>query len=157
MVIATKGRFPTSDDPNGHGLSRRHLAAALDGSLRRLGVEGIDLYQLHGWDPLTPVEETLRFLDDAAQAGKIRYFGLSNFLGYQIQKYVDLADSRGLIRPVTVQPQYNLMARAIEGELDLSEEETRLLDAASDPGAPDYLYGERGQTQRDRRISGGRF
>ena len=68
-VIATKGRFPTTEDPNGHGLSRRHLAAALDTSLRRLGVEAIDLYQLHGWDPLTPVEETLRFLDDAAQAG----------------------------------------------------------------------------------------
>src|SRR6478735_8183878 len=62
-MITTKGRFPTSEDPNGHGLSRRHLAAALDASLRRLGVEVIDLYQLHGWDPLTPVEETLRFLD----------------------------------------------------------------------------------------------
>jgi aryl-alcohol dehydrogenase-like predicted oxidoreductase len=268
-VIATKGRFPTTEDPNGHGLSRRHLAAALDASLRRLGVEAIDLYQLHGWDPLTPVEETLRFLDDAAQAGKILYAGLSNFLGYQIQKYVDLADAHGLIRPVTVQPQYNLLARAIEwevgpacqteglgllpwsplasgwltgkyrrgeppaqgtrlsdqmdqgmriwnerghlertwrvidavrkvaegrgasmsqvaiawvqarpgvrsvilgartltqlddnlaaGDLDLSEDETRLLDEASDPGAPDYPYGERGQTQRDRRISGGRF
>ena len=116
-VIATKGRFPTGDDPNGHGLSRRHLSAALDASLRRLGVEAVDLYQLHGWDPLTPIEETLRFLDDAAQAGKIRYFGLSNFLGYQIQKYVDLADLHGLIRPVTVQPQYNLLARAIEWEV----------------------------------------
>ena len=215
-VIATKGRFPTTEDPNGHGLSRRHLAAALDASLRRLGVEAIDLYQLHGWDPLTPVEETLRFLDDAAQAGKVLYAGLSNFLGYQIQKYVDLADAHRLIRPVTVQPQYNLLARAIEwevgpacqaeglgllpwspmaaaprchrwrspgcrvaravrsvilgartlaqlddnlaaGDLDLSEDETRLLDVASDPGAPDYPYGERGQTQRDRRISGGRF
>jgi aryl-alcohol dehydrogenase-like predicted oxidoreductase len=269
VVIATKGRFPTSDGPNGHGLSRRHLTAALDASLRRLGVETIDLYQLHGWDPLTPVEETVRFLDDAARAGKILYFGLSNFLGYQIQKYVDLAGWHGLIRPVTVQPQYSLLARAIEWEivpacqggglgllpwsplasgwltgkysrdtpppdgtrlsdqmdqgmriwnergrverdwqvidavrkvaggrgssmsqvavawvlarpavssvilgartltqlednlaaarLTLSEEETRLLDAASDPGAPDYPYGERGQTQRDRRIAGGRF
>jgi aryl-alcohol dehydrogenase-like predicted oxidoreductase len=269
VVIATKGRFPTTEDPNGHGLSRRHLAAALDASLDRLGVETIDLYQLHGWDPLTPVEETLRFLDDAVRAGKILYFGLSNFLGYQIQKYVDLADAHGLVRPVTVQPQYNLLARAIEweivpacqaeglgllswsplasgwltgkyhrgeppashtrlaeqpdegmkiwnerGHLDstwqvldgirkiaeqrgasmgqvaiawvlarpaissvilgartleqlednlaaadvaLSPEETRLLDDASAPGAPDYPYGERGQTQRDRRISGGRF
>src|ERR1039458_2866223 len=68
-----KARFPTSDSPNGHGLSRRHLAGALDASLRRFGVETIDLYQLHGWDPLTPIEETLRFLDDAAQAGKINY------------------------------------------------------------------------------------
>ena len=69
-VIATKGRFPTSEDPNGHGLSRRHLAAALDASLRRLGVEAIDLYQLHGWDPLTPVEETLRFLDGRGTGGQ---------------------------------------------------------------------------------------
>jgi aryl-alcohol dehydrogenase-like predicted oxidoreductase len=269
VVVATKGRFPTTDGPNGHGLSRRHLAEALDASLRRLGVETIDLYQLHGWDPLTPVEETLRFLDDAAQAGKIHYVGLSNFLGYQIQKYVDLADAHGLIRPVSVQPQYSLMARAIEWEvapacsaeglgllpwsplasgwltgkyhrgeppaegtrlsdqmdqgmriwnerghlernwqiidavrkvaegrgasmsqvaiawvlarpdvrsvilgartlaqlddnlaaagLELTDDETRLLDAASDPGAPDYPYGERGQSQRDRRVSGGRF
>jgi aryl-alcohol dehydrogenase-like predicted oxidoreductase len=269
VVIATKARFPTDDNPNGHGLSRRHLSTALDASLRRLGVETIDLYQLHGWDPLTPIEETLRFLDDAARAGKIRYFGLSNFLGYQIQKYVDLAGARGLIPPVTVQPQYNLLARAIEweivpacqaeglgllswsplasgwlsgkyrrdeppaegtrlydqmdegmriwnerghlernwqiidavrkvadgrgvsmsqvaiawllarpavcsvilgarrldqlddnlaaGDLRLAEEETGLLDAASAPVAPDYPYGERGRTQRDRRISGGRF
>lgn len=66
-----QGRFPTDDSPNGHGLSRRHLAAALDASLRRLGVTTIDLYQLHAWDPLTPLEETLRFLDDATRAGKI--------------------------------------------------------------------------------------
>lgn len=269
VVIATKARFPTSDSPNGHGLSRRHLAAALDASLQRLGVPAIDLYQLHGWDPLTPIEETLRFLDDAAQAGKINYVGLSNFLGYQIQKFVDLAAGHQLISPVTVQPQYNLLARAIEweivpacrdeglgllpwsplasgwltgkyrrdeapgegtrladqmdqgmriwnerghlertwpvidavrkvadgrgasmsqvaiawvlgrpavssvilgartldqldgnlaaGDLKLTDDETRLLDAASDPGAPDYPYGERGRTQRDRRIAGGRF
>jgi aryl-alcohol dehydrogenase-like predicted oxidoreductase len=118
MVVATKGRFPTGESPNGHGLSRRHLSMALDASLRRLNVETIDLYQLHGWDPLTPVEETLRFLDDAVRAGKIRYAGLSNFLGYQIQKYVDLADRLGLAsRPVSVQPQYNLLARAIEWEV----------------------------------------
>jgi aryl-alcohol dehydrogenase-like predicted oxidoreductase len=117
-VIATKARFPTDETPNGHGLSRRHLSMALDDSLRRLAVGTIDLYQLHGWDPLTPVEETLRFLDDAIRAGKIRYAGLSNFLGYQIQKYVDLADSLGLAsRPITVQPQYNLLARAIEWEV----------------------------------------
>lgn len=118
VVIATKGRFPTNDSPNGHGLSRQHLARALDESLRRLGVETIDLYQLHGWDPLTPVQETLHFLDDAVHAGKINYVGLSNFTGWQIQKYVDLADAGELSsRPVTVQPQYNLLARAIEWEV----------------------------------------
>jgi aryl-alcohol dehydrogenase-like predicted oxidoreductase len=105
VVIATKGRFPTNDSPNGHGLSRQHLASALNGSLRRLHVDTIDLYQLHGWDPLTPVEETLRFLDDAVQAGKINYVGLSNFTAWQIQKFVDLAGEHGLSsRPAAVQP-----------------------------------------------------
>ncbi|MGE5287254.1 MAG: aldo/keto reductase [Micromonosporaceae bacterium] len=117
IVIATKGRFPTDESPNGHGLSRRHLSAALDGSLRRLGVETIDLYQVHAWDPLTPLQETLRFLDDAVSAGKINYVGLSNFTGWQVQKAVDLADAHNLSRPVTVQPQYNLLARAIEWEI----------------------------------------
>jgi aryl-alcohol dehydrogenase-like predicted oxidoreductase len=269
VVLATKGRFPTDESPNGHGLSRRHLAAALDASLRRLGVENIDLYQLHAWDPLTPIEETLRFLDDAVSAGKINYVGLSNFTGWQLQKAVDVADARGLARPVTLQPQYNLLARAIEWEIvpacqaeglgllswsplasgwltgkyrrgepppsgtrvvenadlgmkiwnqrgqyehtwhvldavrkvadergvsmsqvaiawllgrpavssvilgartlrqldenlaaadvRLSPEETRLLDEASEPLAPDYPYGEPGRTQRSRRIGGGRF
>jgi aryl-alcohol dehydrogenase-like predicted oxidoreductase len=117
VVIATKGRFPTDESPNGHGLSRRHLASALDGSLRRLGVETIDLYQVHAWDPLTPLEETLRFLDDAVSAGKINYVGLSNFTGWQVQKAVDVADAHDLSRPVTVQPQYNLLARAVEWEI----------------------------------------
>jgi len=232
-------------------------------------VATIDLYQVHAWDPLTPLEETLRFLDDATRAGKIHYIGLSNFTGWQLQKAVDLADARGLARPVTLQPQYNLLARAVEWEIipacqaeglgllpwsplasgwltgkyrrdespadgtrvaenpdqgmviwnqrghiertwqvleavrkvadgrgvsmaqvsiawlaarpavasvilgartmeqlednlaaadvRLSPEETQLLDLTSDPGAPDYPYGEPGQTQRSRRISGGRF
>lgn len=270
MVIATKGRFATDESPNGHGLSRRHLGMALDASLSRLCIDTIDLYQVHAWDPLTPIEETLRFLDDAIRAGKIRYVGLSNFLGYQIQKYVDLANSLSLAsRPVAIQPQYNLLARAIEWEvvpaceaeglgllpwsplasgwltgkyrrgeapaagtrlgdqmyrgmriwnerghleqnwhvldavrkvaeahgvsmgqvaiawllgrpgvssvilgarttdqlnenlaaasLSLSGEDLRLLDEVSDPAAPDYPYGERGQTHRIRRIRGGRF
>ncbi len=269
MVIATKGRFPTSDDPNGHGLSRRHLGPALDASLRRLGVDTIDLYQLHGWDPLTPIDETLRFLDDVVRAGKVRHIGLSNFTGWQLQKAVDTADRYALPRPVSVQPQYNLLARAVEWEIipacqdadlgvlpwsplasgwltgkyrrgeaadggtrvaegadqgmriwndrgdqertwrvvdalgqvsrdhgasmaqiaiawltarpavtsvilgarscdqlrenlagttiRLDPEQTAALDRASDPDAPDYPYGPKGQSQRSRRISGGRF
>lgn len=117
VVIATKGRFATDGTPNGHGLSRRHLASALDASLRRLGVETIDLYQVHSWDPLTPLDETLRFLDDAVRAGKIHYVGLSNFTGWQLQKAVDIADFKGLSRPVTLQPQYNLLAREVEWEI----------------------------------------
>jgi aryl-alcohol dehydrogenase-like predicted oxidoreductase len=268
-VLATKGRFPTDDTPNGHGLSRQHLALALNASLRRLGVETIDLYQVHGWDPLTRIEETLRFLDDAVRAGKINYAGLSNFTGWQVQKAVDTAEARGLSAPVSLQPQYNLLARAIEWEivpacqdaglgllawsplasgwltgkyrrgeppapgtrvvenadegmriwnqrgqseqtwqvldavrkvaggrgaslaqvaiawvlarpavssvilgarsleqftdnldaagLQLTSEEMQLLDEASEPPAPDYPYGEPGQSQRTRRIRGGRF
>jgi aryl-alcohol dehydrogenase-like predicted oxidoreductase len=117
MVIATKGRFPMGEGPNDVGLSRRHLGVALDASLRRLGVDTIDLYQLHAFDPHTPVEETLRFLDDAVRAGKIRYVGLSNFTGWQIQKVADLARFGGLTVPVTLQPQYNLLVREIEWEI----------------------------------------
>jgi len=117
VVLATKGRFPTGTGPNDVGLSRRHLADALEASLRRLQVDRIDLYQVHGWDPLTPIEETLRFLDDAARSGKIHYAGLSNFTGWQVVKAVDVADHRGLTRPVTLQPQYNLLAREIEWEV----------------------------------------
>lgn len=117
VVLATKGRFATGEGPNDVGLSRRHLAAALDASLARLGVESVDLYQLHAYDPLTPMEETLRFLDDAVRAGKVHYAGLSNFTGWQLQKAVDIADFRGLTRPITLQPQYNLLAREIEWEV----------------------------------------
>ena len=117
VVLATKGRFPMGGGPNDAGLSRRHLRDALDASLRRLGVESIDLYQVHAFDPHTPLEETLRFLDDAVSAGKIAYIGLSNYTGWQIQKVVDLAEFRGLARPVTLQPQYNLLAREIEWEI----------------------------------------
>lgn len=117
VVLATKGRFPMGDGPNDVGLSRRHLSMALDASLRRLGVDCVDLYQVHGWDPLTPIAETLRFADDAVSAGKIRYFGLSNFSGWQVQKTVDAAEHRGWTVPVTLQPQYNLLVREIEWEI----------------------------------------
>jgi aryl-alcohol dehydrogenase-like predicted oxidoreductase len=117
VVIATKGRFPTGKGPNDVGLSRRHLARALDASLRRLGVEAVDLYQVHAWDPLTPLDETWRFLDDAVAAGKIHYVGLSNFTGWQVQRVSDLAEFRGWLRPVTLQPQYNLLVREIEWEI----------------------------------------
>jgi aryl-alcohol dehydrogenase-like predicted oxidoreductase len=117
LVIATKGRFAMGDGPNDLGLSRRHLRDALDGSLRRLGVEHIDLYQLHAWDALTPLEETLRFLDDAVSAGKISYYGFSNYLGWQVTKAVMTARSHGWTGPVTLQPQYNLLVRDIEHEV----------------------------------------
>jgi aryl-alcohol dehydrogenase-like predicted oxidoreductase len=117
VVLATKGRFPMGGDANALGSSRRHLRRALEDSLRRLGVEHVDLYQLHAWDPLTPLEESLRFLDDAVSAGKIGYPGLSNFTGWQVQKTVALAKAEGLEVPVTLQPQYNLLVRELEWEI----------------------------------------
>jgi aryl-alcohol dehydrogenase-like predicted oxidoreductase len=126
VVLATKGRFPMGEGPNDVGLSRRHLRDALDASLRRLGVEHVDLYQVHAFDPLTPLDETWNFLDDAVRAGKISYVGLSNYTGWQVQKVVDLAEFRGLARPVTLQPQYNLLVREIEWEIVPACESTGL-------------------------------
>jgi aryl-alcohol dehydrogenase-like predicted oxidoreductase len=117
LVLATKGRFPMGQGANDVGLSRRHLRAALDASLRRLGVEHIDLYQMHAWDAVTPIEETLRFLDDAVTAGKISYYGFSNYLGWQVTKAAQTAAARGWSAPVTLQPQYNLLVRGIEHEV----------------------------------------
>jgi aryl-alcohol dehydrogenase-like predicted oxidoreductase len=117
VVIATKGRFPMATHPNGVGLSRRHLSDALEASLRRLGVDAVDLYQLHAWDPLTPVEEYLRFIDDAVSRGLVHYFGLSNFLGWQLSAVVERARAHGWTAPVSLQPQYNLLTRQIELEV----------------------------------------
>ncbi|POH57860.1 aldo/keto reductase [Arthrobacter glacialis] len=117
MVVASKGRFPMGSAPNDVGTSRRHLTRALDDSLRRLGVEQIDLYQMHAWDPITPLEETLRFLHDSVSQGKIAYYGFSNFLGWQLTKAVHLAKAHGWSAPVTLQPQYSLLVREIELEI----------------------------------------
>jgi aryl-alcohol dehydrogenase-like predicted oxidoreductase len=117
IVLATKGRFPMGKGPNDLGTSRRHLTKSLDDSLRRLGVEQIDLYQMHAWDPITPLEETLRFLNDAVSSGKIAYYGFSNFLGWQLTKAVHLAKAHGWSAPVTLQPQYSLLVREIESEI----------------------------------------
>lgn len=117
VVLATKGRFPMGKGPNDLGTSRRHLTKSLDDSLRRLGVEQVDLYQMHSWDPVTPLEETLRFLNDAVSSGKIAYYGFSNFLGWQLTKAVHLAKAHGWSPPVTLQPQYSLLVREIESEI----------------------------------------
>ena len=117
LVIATKGRFPMGPGPNDLGLSRKHLNAALDASLKRLGVEQVDLYQMHAFDAVTPLEETLRFLDDSIRNGKIAYYGFSNFIGWQLTKAVWQAKANGYQPPVTLQPQYNLLVRDIEHEV----------------------------------------
>jgi len=126
VVLATKGRFPMGDSPNDVGTSRRHLRRALDASLSRLGVDHVDLYQLHAWDPITPLEETLSFLEDAVRAGKISYGGLSNFTGWQLQKACDLIERRAWSPLVTLQPQYNLLVREIEWEIVPAAQENGL-------------------------------
>jgi aryl-alcohol dehydrogenase-like predicted oxidoreductase len=148
VVIATKGRFPTSNEPNGAGLSRRHLSKAIDASLRRLGIDVIDLYQVHAWDPFTPLDETLRALDDAVRAGKIRYIGLSNYTGWQVQKAVDLAEFAGLTAPVTLQPQYSLLVREIEWEIVPACAENGIGLLPWSPLAGGWLTGKYSRTER---------
>jgi aryl-alcohol dehydrogenase-like predicted oxidoreductase len=117
VVLATKGRFAMGNDPNSLGLSTRHLTRALDASLSRLGLDHVDLYQVHAFDPWTPLDETLRTLDGFIRAGKISYYGLSNFTGWQLTKLVQLANALGVAAPVTLQPQYSLIVREIEWEI----------------------------------------
>lgn len=107
VVLATKGRFGTGPDAYDNGSSHRNLDRALSASLRRLGRDNVDLYQLHGRDPLTPIEETLTFLDDAVHAGKVNYIGLSNVIGWQLQLALSTAKGLGFQVPVTLQPQYS--------------------------------------------------
>jgi aryl-alcohol dehydrogenase-like predicted oxidoreductase len=117
VVLATKGRFNTGPGANDVGLSRKHLRSALDASLRRLGVDTVDLYQVHAFDPVTPLDETLEFLDDAVHAGKVQYIGLSNFTGWQTQRAVAIAERHSWTPLVSLQPQYNLLVREVEWEI----------------------------------------
>jgi 1-deoxyxylulose-5-phosphate synthase len=124
VVIATKVHFPMSDAPNDRGLSRKHILASIDGSLRRLGTDYVDLYQIHRWDPETPVEETLQALHDIVRAGKARYIGASSMAAWQFTKALYLADRNGWTRFVSMQNHYNLVYREEEREmLPLCEEE----------------------------------
>lgn len=117
LLMATKAHSPTGPGPNDSGLSRHHLIRACEASMRRLGVDHIDLYQLHGWDGRTPIEEILRALDDLTRAGKIGYVGISNFAGWHVMKMLATAERERLIRPVAHQLYYSLAAREAEYEL----------------------------------------
>ncbi|MFA1541548.1 aldo/keto reductase [Actinomadura monticuli] len=114
IVLATKANMPMSDERNHRGSSRRWLVTALDGSLRRLGVDHVDLYQIHRWDPSTADEETLSALTDLQRAGKIRYFGSSTFPAYRIVQAQCAAREHHLSRYVTEQPSYSILQRGIE-------------------------------------------
>jgi aryl-alcohol dehydrogenase-like predicted oxidoreductase len=117
VLISTKATFRHGDGPNDVGSSRFHLIRAVEGSLRRLGTDYIDLFQLHGFDAQTPVEETLGALDDLVRAGKIRYIGVSNFSGWHLMKSLAVSDRYGLARYVAHQAYYSLIGREYEWEL----------------------------------------
>ena len=120
LVIATKCRFPTGPHPNDSGLSRRHIMDAVEGSLRRLRCDYIDLYQTHDMDPNTPIDETMRALDDLVRAGKVRYLGCSNYSAWRLLEALWRSDAGNLAAYQCLQPPYNLLQRA-EFERDLAE------------------------------------
>ncbi|MCT8989764.1 aldo/keto reductase [Chelativorans sp. SCAU2101] len=117
IVIATKVHGAMGDSPNQRGLSRKHIMHAIDDSLRRLGVDYVDLYQIHRFDPNTPIEETLEALDDVVKAGKALYIGASSMFAYQFAKMLATSDRLGLSRFVTMQNHYNLLYREEEREM----------------------------------------
>lgn len=114
VTVATKARFAMGDGPDDSGAGRAHLIKAVDQSLHRLGVDTIDLYQMHAWDPAVPLEETLATLNDFVAAGKIRAVGVSNYLGWHLERAIQLSRQNGWTAPVSLQPQYNLLDRQIE-------------------------------------------
>jgi aryl-alcohol dehydrogenase (NADP+) len=117
VVIATKAYYPMSDDPNDRGLSRKHLMTSIDRSLRRLGTDYVDLYQIHRYDADTPIDETLRALDDIVRSGKARYIGASSMGAWQFARALYLADRHGWTRFVSMQNHYNLVYREEEREM----------------------------------------
>jgi aryl-alcohol dehydrogenase-like predicted oxidoreductase len=125
IVVATKGFGPTGEGPNARGASRYHLIDACKASLKRLQLDHIDLYQIHGFDPATPIEETLRALDTLVQHGHVRYIGVSNWAAWQITKALGIAERLGLHRFASLQAYYTLVGRELEREIApmlLSEE-----------------------------------
>ncbi|HEX3909963.1 MAG TPA: aldo/keto reductase [Solirubrobacteraceae bacterium] len=117
VVVATKVFMPMTPGENGGGLSRKHILAAIDASLQRLGMDYVDLYQIHRWDPRTPIEETMQALDDVVRAGKARYIGASSMFAWQLAKAQQTAERNGWTRFVSMQPHYNLVYREEEREM----------------------------------------
>jgi aryl-alcohol dehydrogenase-like predicted oxidoreductase len=117
VVLATKVRFPTAQHPNGVGVSRKHILDCVEASLKRLQTDYIDLYQVHVWDHATPIEETLRTLDDLVSSGKVRYIGCSNFLAWQLMKSLSVSEANRYVRFISIQPQYSLINREMDREI----------------------------------------
>lgn len=117
VVLATKVRFATADHPNGVGISRKHIMDGVEASLKRMQTDYIDLYQMHVWDHATPIEETLRTLDDLVTSGKVRYIGCSNFLAWQLMKSLGVSELNRYVRFISIQPQYSLVSREMDREM----------------------------------------
>lgn len=160
VVIATKVFFPMADDPNGGGLSRKHIMSAIDASLRRLGTDYVDLYQIHRLDPDTPIEETLCALHDVVRSGRARYIGASSMAAWQFTRALYLADRHGWTRFVSMQNHYNLVYREEEREmLPLCRHEgigiipwsplARGFLAGNRTGAPGRAHGETSRARTD--------
>ena len=152
VLIATKVRMPMGDGPNDAGLSLHHIVSGCEASLRRLGTDHIDLYQLHEWDGLTPLEETLAALDLLVRAGKVRYVGVSNYAGWQLMKALGTAGRHGLPRFVSQQIYYSLQAREAEYELIPAAVDQGLGVLVWSPLAGGLLSGK---YRRDRQPQGG--
>jgi len=117
LVLATKAFYPMSDDPNDRGLSRKHLFASIDRSLKQIGTDHVDLYIIHAFDPETPIEETMEALHDIVKSGKVRYIGSSTMYAWQFEKMNHVADLHGWTRFVNMQCQYSLLYREEEREM----------------------------------------
>ena len=152
-VVATKVYYPTTPGPNGRGLSRKHVLAAIDASLERLGMEYVDLYQIHRFDPETPIEETMEALHDIVRAGKARYVGASTMRAWQFAKAQHVAERNGWTRFVSMQNRYNLLYREDEREVIPQCVDQGVAIVPYSPLAQGYLAGTRardgrGQTRR---------
>ena len=158
MLIATKARFPMGEGPNDRGLSRWHLIRACEASLKRLRTDVIDLYQVHQWDGLTPLEETMEALDSLVRAGKVRYIGCSNWSGWHMMKAMEVARRDGRIPFVSEQIHYSLQAREAEYELIPVAIDQKLAVLAWAPIAGGLLSGKyrrnKAQPEGTRQVAG---
>ena len=142
LVLATKCFFPMSDDPNDRGLSRKHVFESVEGSLRRLGTDYLDLHQCHRADPETPLEETVRAYEDLIRQGKILYWGVSEWSEDQVASACRIADATGGYRPISNQPQYSLLRRDVERDLLGAHARLGLGQIVWSPLAPGVLTGK---------------
>jgi aryl-alcohol dehydrogenase-like predicted oxidoreductase len=142
VVIATKCFFPMSERPNDRGLSRKHICESVEGSLRRLGTDYVDLLQCHRYDPNTPVAETVRAFDDLVRQGKVLYWGVSEWSAEQVVDACRCADAINGVRPISNQPQYNMLRRGIEAEVIPASRREGLSQIVFSPLAQGALTGK---------------